>query len=88
MSIVPLLSLSYFFKNSDFFDSYLILDSFMFCSSSFLVFLTLSIELLDSEIQFLRNSSKNWISLDDTFTLYKQHFVDGILIYEVHKKIK
>jgi len=27
-------------------------------------------------------------SLDDTFTLYKQHFVDGILIYEVHKKIK
>ena len=27
-------------------------------------------------------------SLDDSFELYKQRFVDGVLIYEVHKKIK
>ncbi len=27
-------------------------------------------------------------SLDDSFKLYKQRFVDGVLIYEVHKKIK
>ena len=27
-------------------------------------------------------------SLDDSFKLYNQHIVDGILIYEVHKKIK
>ena len=27
-------------------------------------------------------------SLDDSFKLYKQHFIDGVLIYEVHRKMK